>query len=70
MDREPKAHAYDVVGDVHGCFEELCLLLEQLGYERDGERVDLYFGRRRFSVQRSGNRPAERLLFASRQRPR
>ena len=28
---------------------------------RDGERVDLYFGRRRFTVQRSGDRPAEGL---------
>ena len=26
---------------------------------REGERVDLHFGRRRFTVQRSGERPAE-----------
>jgi hypothetical protein len=23
---------YDIIGDVHGCFDELCFLLEELGY--------------------------------------
>lgn len=26
---------YDVIGDVHGCFEELCLLLEKMGWRRE-----------------------------------
>lgn len=28
---------YDVIGDVHGCINTLHLLLDQLGYERDGQ---------------------------------
>ena len=24
---------YDVIGDIHGCYDELCLLLEKLGYK-------------------------------------
>ncbi len=29
---------FDIIGDVHGCYEELCALLERLGYDlaRDG----------------------------------
>jgi protein phosphatase len=26
---------FDIIGDVHGCFDELCQLLTRLGYERD-----------------------------------
>lgn len=26
---------FDIIGDVHGCFDELCQLLDQLGYELD-----------------------------------
>ena len=29
---------HDVIGDVHGCFEELCLLLESLGWRRHRPR--------------------------------
>jgi protein phosphatase len=28
---------FDIIGDVHGCYGELCALLEQLGYIRQGE---------------------------------
>lgn len=31
---------YDVIGDVHGCFEELCLLLEELGWQRETHEDD------------------------------
>lgn len=27
---------YDLIGDVHGCYAELCSLFEELGYLRDG----------------------------------
>lgn len=29
------ARRFDIIGDVHGCLDELVLLLETLGYERD-----------------------------------
>lgn len=28
---------FDIIGDLHGCFDELCLLLTQLGYTVDAE---------------------------------
>ena len=28
---------FDVIGDVHGCYDELCVLLEKLGYKVDKE---------------------------------
>ena len=31
-----QVRAFDIIGDVHGCFEELVELLERLGYGRDG----------------------------------
>ncbi len=32
VDRRREASPFDLIGDVHGCFEELCDLLAQLGY--------------------------------------
>ena len=42
-DRCDDAGPFDIIGDVHGCFDELRALLDQLGYvvERDGEAFDL-----------------------------
>lgn len=31
-DRRDLLGPFDIIGDIHGCFEELCLLLERLGY--------------------------------------
>ena len=31
--RQDEKGPFDIVGDVHGCFEELVLLLERLGYQ-------------------------------------
>ncbi len=28
---------FDIIGDIHGCFDELALLLSKLGYEKKGE---------------------------------
>ncbi|QJB31379.1 polynucleotide kinase-phosphatase [Chitinophaga oryzae] len=32
---------FDIIGDVHGCYDELCMLLEQLGYGIDREHAEL-----------------------------
>jgi hypothetical protein len=31
---------FDIAGDVHGCFDELCGLLSKLGYEVNGTATD------------------------------
>src|SRR5690606_9891711 len=33
---------FDIIGDVHGCFDELCTLLQEMGYaiDRDSPRSD------------------------------
>ncbi len=35
-DRRDEHGPFDVIGDLHGCYEELCELLEKLGYVRTG----------------------------------
>jgi protein phosphatase len=35
-DRRVDHGPFDVIGDVHGCFDELCTLLERLDYRRNG----------------------------------
>ncbi len=32
---------YDIIGDVHGCLDELLELMEKLGYDDDGVRIGL-----------------------------
>lgn len=32
---------FDIIGDVHGCYDELCTLLQQLGYGIDREHAEL-----------------------------
>jgi protein phosphatase len=36
-DRREETGPFDIIGDVHGCYDELCALLELLGYSVDGE---------------------------------
>jgi protein phosphatase len=36
-DKREEAGPFDIVGDVHGCYDELCCLLERLGYSVDKE---------------------------------
>ncbi|RJF72680.1 protein phosphatase [Deinococcus cavernae] len=36
---------YDIIGDVHGCFDELAELLRRLGHRVDGKRLDTLPGR-------------------------
>lgn len=51
-DRRSESGPFDLIGDVHGCFDELKLLLAELGYrvapreDRDGWRVTPPEGRR------------------------
>ncbi|MDQ2799549.1 MAG: polynucleotide kinase-phosphatase [Armatimonadota bacterium] len=37
---------FDIIGDVHGCFDELCELLTRLGYQVDGQAVTPPEGRK------------------------
>ncbi|MDR3292838.1 MAG: polynucleotide kinase-phosphatase [Clostridiales bacterium] len=37
-DKSGEHGAFDIIGDVHGCFDELCELLTDLGYKLDLER--------------------------------
>jgi protein phosphatase len=36
-DRREEVGPLDIIGDVHGCFAELCELLTELGYQLDGQ---------------------------------
>ena len=36
-DRRNECGPFDIIGDVHGCFDELCTLLAKLGYQPDAE---------------------------------
>ena len=49
-DRRGDHGPFDIIGDVHGCYDELCQLLTRLGYgwdERDGRRVLVHWQGRR-----------------------
>ena len=37
--RKEDGGPFDIIGDVHGCYDELSMLLERLGYKFDGNRV-------------------------------
>lgn len=41
---------FDIIGDVHGCYDELVTLLAKLGYERDGDGMRHPAGRRAIFV--------------------
>ena len=36
---------YDIIGDVHGCFDELAALLRRLGHAVEGTRLNAVPGR-------------------------
>ncbi|MDR3323788.1 MAG: polynucleotide kinase-phosphatase, partial [Zoogloeaceae bacterium] len=36
--KKAESGPFDIIGDVHGCFDELCRLLEKLGYRVDAEQ--------------------------------
>lgn len=47
-DRRHEEGPFDLIGDVHGCIDELCLLLERLGYDIAPDRSTAHhIGRRR-----------------------
>ena len=37
--KEDEKGPFDIIGDVHGCYEELCLLLERLDYRIDVSKI-------------------------------
>ncbi len=45
-DKRSETGPFDIVGDIHGCFDELTGLLETLGYTVDGHRVTPPDGRK------------------------
>jgi protein phosphatase len=49
-DRRRDRGPFDIIGDIHGCYDELAVLLEKLGYqwrEVDGRRVPVHASGRR-----------------------
>ena len=44
--RKQEHGPFDIVGDIHGCYDELLLLLGKLGYQMDGETVTPPEGRK------------------------
>lgn len=44
--RKHESGPFDIIGDVHGCFDELVLLLEELGYRFEGTTVTPPKGRK------------------------
>lgn len=44
--RKDEAGPFDIIGDIHGCFDELALLLQELGYQVDGTDVTPPDGRK------------------------
>ena len=44
--RKDEHGPFDIIGDVHGCYDELVILLEELGYQVDGETVTPPAGRK------------------------
>ncbi|MBP3886614.1 MAG: metallophosphoesterase [Cellulosilyticum sp.] len=41
---------FDIIGDVHGCYDELCELLEKLGYEVDAKQHQVHAKSGRIAV--------------------
>ncbi len=45
-DKRAEPGPFDIIGDVHGCYDELVLLLEELGYQINGEIITPPDGRK------------------------
>lgn len=56
-DKREEKFPFDIIGDVHGCFDELQLLLEKLGYQIQ-KHENLLFPHFGFSVTNPENRKA------------
>lgn len=53
--RKDEHGPFDIIGDVHGCFDELCALLNNLGYEIASSESEGLYG---FAVKAPENRKA------------
>lgn len=42
VDKREEQGSFDLIGDVHGCFDELCLLLQKLGYRVEEKKDRSY----------------------------
>lgn len=74
--RQPSPHlldlgaGFDIIGDIHGCFDEMMTLIHQLGYEKQDELYIHPQGRRLLSVgdiMSRGPKSLETMLFWLRQ---
>ncbi|GHV01973.1 polynucleotide kinase-phosphatase [Clostridia bacterium] len=45
-DKKEMQGPFDIIGDVHGCYDELCALLESIGYAKNGEGYTHSAGRK------------------------
>ena len=64
-DRRHDRGPFDLIGDVHGCADELATLLERLGYTADGDGVPRHREGRRLVLQ-LGNNALRQLLADTR----
>ena len=39
VNKKTETGPFDIIGDVHGCYDELCALLKKLGYPRDDRKI-------------------------------
>lgn len=61
---------FDIIGDIHGCFDEMMVLIEKLGYEKQGELYIHPQGRRLLSagdIMSRGPKSIDTMLFWLRQ---
>lgn len=60
-------HGIDIIGDIHGCFDELITLLEKLGYQKDENGLYIHPKRRKFvsigDVMSRGPQSLKTMLF-------
>ena len=48
--KKDESGPFDIIGDVHGCYDELCALLSKLGYSVDKEKQDAVHSENRKAV--------------------
>lgn len=63
IDKTHETGPFDIIGDIHGCYNELCLLLTKLGYEIDAQGLVMHPQHRKLIfvgdlVDRGPNSPA------------
>ncbi|SDZ56251.1 polynucleotide kinase-phosphatase [Evansella caseinilytica] len=63
-------HGIDIIGDIHGCYDEMIQLLENLGYVKNDEQLYLHPAGRKFvsigDCMSRGSRSLDTMLFFTR----